>query len=61
MLVQMVSDKGRGQAEGKKRTAFLVFMEAPIVPVLVGTESGRQGPSRFIVRFAIVIVIDRYF
>lgn len=42
----------------EKLTAFLVFMESPIVPVSVGTECGSQRPPRFIVRIALVIFVD---
>jgi hypothetical protein len=42
-------------------TAFLVFMESPVVPISVGTECGSQCSPRFIVGVAVVILVDGYF
>jgi hypothetical protein len=61
VLVEMVSCEGNGYSWEKKLTALLVFMESPIIPVLVGTEGGSQRSSRFIVGFAGVIIINWYF
>lgn len=58
VLVEMVSFERDTHSWKEKRTALLVFMESPIVPVPVGTKGRSKCPSRFIIGITDVIIVN---